>query len=54
MASKQEIEKELKIALIEIGAIKPWFDKEVKEWLNEKSHWSQVRSLMAKEKSKTA
>lgn len=33
MASKQEIEKELKIALKEIGSITPWFDKEVDEWI---------------------
>ena len=33
MASKQEIEKELKIALKEIGPIIPWFDKEVNEWI---------------------
>ncbi len=33
MASKQEIEKELKIALKEIGPITPWFDKAVNEWI---------------------
>ena len=33
MASKQEIEKELKIALKEIGPIIPWFDKAVNEWI---------------------
>jgi hypothetical protein len=32
MASKQEIEEELDIALKEIGKIKPWFDEEVNEW----------------------
>ena len=32
MASSQEIEKELKIALKEIGEITPWFDEEVNEW----------------------
>jgi hypothetical protein len=33
MASAKEIEKELKIALDEIGQITPWFDKEVNEWV---------------------
>ena len=33
MASKQEIEKELKTALKEIGLITPWFDKAVNEWI---------------------
>ncbi len=33
MASKKEIEKHLKIALDEIGEIKPWFDKEVNAWV---------------------
>jgi hypothetical protein len=32
MASAQEIEKELKQALTEIGRIIPWFDDEVNEW----------------------
>lgn len=32
MASSQEIEKELKKALAEIGQITPWFDEEVNEW----------------------
>lgn len=29
MATKKEIESHLKIALAEVGEIKPWFDKEV-------------------------
>lgn len=33
MASKQEVEKELKIALKEIGKIVPWYDKEVDAWV---------------------
>lgn len=33
MATKQEIEKELKIALDEIGEIIPWFDKRFNEWI---------------------
>ena len=32
MATKEEIEKELKKALKEIGKITPWFDDEVNEW----------------------
>ena len=28
MASKKEIEEHLKIALAEVGKIKPWFDKD--------------------------
>lgn len=35
MATKKEIEKHLKIALEEIGAIKPWFDEEVDAWVFE-------------------
>ncbi len=35
MATKKEIEKHLKIALEEIGKIKPWFDKEVNAWVFE-------------------
>lgn len=30
---KKEIEKHLKLALKEIGAIKPWFSKEFKTWV---------------------
>jgi hypothetical protein len=33
MATKKEIDDHLKIALQEVGAIKPWFDKEIKEWV---------------------
>lgn len=33
MASKKEIELNLKIALEEIGEIKPWFSKEFKTWI---------------------
>jgi hypothetical protein len=33
MASKKEIEEHLKIALAEVGKIKPWFDKDVDAWV---------------------
>ena len=33
MASKSEIKHELKIALSEIGMIKPWFDKNFNAWI---------------------
>ncbi len=33
MASKKEIKDHLETALKEIGEIKPWFDKEVNEWV---------------------
>jgi hypothetical protein len=33
MASKKEIEEHLKIALAEVGKIKPWFDKDVNGWV---------------------
>ena len=33
MASKKEIESHLKIALDEVGKIKPWFDKNVNAWV---------------------
>lgn len=33
MATKKEINDQLKIALKEIGEINPWFDKEVDEWI---------------------
>lgn len=33
MATKQEIDKHLKIALEEIGKITPWYDREVREWV---------------------
>jgi hypothetical protein len=39
MASKKEIEKHLKMALKEIGPIKPWFDKEVKAWVFEHAYY---------------
>lgn len=32
MATKKEINKHLKIALQEIGEIKPWYDEELKDW----------------------
>lgn len=35
MATKKEIEKQLKIALKEIGEIKPWFDKNFNAWIFE-------------------
>ena len=33
MATKKEIEQHLKIALAEVGEIKPWFDKDVDAWV---------------------
>lgn len=33
MATKKEIDEHLKIALKEIGKIKPWYDKEVDCWV---------------------
>lgn len=33
MASRKEIKEHLEIAIKEIGTIKPWFDKEVNEWI---------------------
>lgn len=33
MATKDEIKAHLKIALHEVGEIKPWFDKEFKVWI---------------------
>lgn len=33
MASRKEIKEHLEIALKEIGEIKPWFDKDVNEWI---------------------
>jgi hypothetical protein len=35
MATKKEIEAHLKIALDEVGGIKPWFDEEVNAWIFE-------------------
>jgi hypothetical protein len=33
MASTKEIEKELAVALKEVGKIQPWFDAELNEWV---------------------
>ena len=33
MATRKEIKEHLEVALREIGPIKPWFDKEVNEWI---------------------
>lgn len=33
MASRKEIKEQLEIALKEVGKIKPWFDKDVNEWI---------------------
>jgi len=33
MATKKEIKEHLKIALKEVGQIKPWFDEEVSSWI---------------------
>jgi len=35
MATKKEVNRELKIALKEVGAIKPWFDKKMGAWIFE-------------------
>lgn len=35
MATKKEIETQVKIALKEVGAIKPWFDKYFNAWIFE-------------------
>ena len=32
---KEDLKNELKIALKEIGAIKPWYEKNVKAWVFE-------------------
>ena len=37
MATKKELEEHLKIALKEVGEIKPWFDKDVSSWVFEHS-----------------
>lgn len=37
MATKKEIDAHLKIALEEIGEIKPWYDEEVEAWVFENS-----------------
>lgn len=33
MATRKKIKEHLEVTLKEIGAIKPWFDKEVGEWI---------------------
>lgn len=33
MASKKEIEEHLKLALEEVGKIKPWYSKDFKTWI---------------------
>jgi hypothetical protein len=33
MATAKEVKEHLEIALKEVGEIKPWFDKEVNEWI---------------------
>lgn len=33
MATKKEVDEHLKLAFEEVGKIKPWFDREVKEWI---------------------
>jgi hypothetical protein len=33
MATQKEIKEHLKIALQEVGKIKPWFDEDVNEWV---------------------
>lgn len=33
MATKKEIKEHLKIALDEVGSIRPWFDKEFNNWI---------------------
>jgi hypothetical protein len=35
MATKKEIEEQVKIALAEIGEIKPWFEKKFNAWIFE-------------------
>ncbi len=35
MATKKEIDEQVKIALSEIGEIKPWFDKKFNAWIFE-------------------
>ena len=37
MATEKEIKQHLKIALNEVGEIRPWFDKEVDAWIFEHS-----------------
>lgn len=33
MATAKDIKKHLEVALKEVGRIKPWFDKDVNEWI---------------------
>ncbi len=35
MATKKEVEEQVKIALKEIGKIQPWFDKRFNAWIFE-------------------
>jgi len=42
MASAKEIEKHLEIALKEIGAIKPWYDRAFKSWIFSHSSYPDV------------
>jgi len=39
MAAKKEINRHLKLALQEIGTIKPWYDEEVSSWVFEHPHY---------------
>ena len=39
MATKKEIKQHLKIALKDVGKIKPWFDKKVNSWVFEHSSY---------------
>jgi hypothetical protein len=39
MATTKEIKEHLDIALREIGGIKPWFDKDVNEWIFSHSNY---------------
>lgn len=39
MATAKEIKKHLEIALNEVGKIKPWFDKDVNEWVFSNSNY---------------
>ena len=39
MATKKEIKEHLNIALMEIGKIKPWFNKNFKNWIFSHSNY---------------
>ena len=39
MATRKEIKEHLETALREVGKIKPWFDKEVNEWIFSHSNY---------------